>query len=1114
METLDVFYPLKFLPFAHPERKRTSAMQLFLYLSALLLFATPRIGARQSTAAPPSPQKAAPAATSTTAPAKPDYSKEPFVEEDDSEKIAFQSDGTSTREMYFRVRIQSDAGVQKYSVITFPYESATQTVDIDYVRVRKPDNTVVLTPADAVQDMPADITRQAPFYSDLHEKQAAVKGLGVGDVLEASAHWRTTKPLAPGQFWFSFNFSHDNIALHEELQIGVPKDRAVKWASPGLKPAITSDASQEIFTWTSSQLEAKSADEQKEEQDEQRYEQSVGKLPPADVQLSSFQSWAEVGAWYDKLQSDRVVPDASIRAKAAELTKDSTNEDAELRAIYDYVSTQIHYIGVAFGIGRYQPHGAAEILSNQYGDCKDKHTLLASLLDAAGIKVDPVLINLTHKIDPSVPSPDQFDHVITAVPQGKTFVWLDTTEEVAPYGYILSLLRNKNALLIPDGQPATLVVTPASPPMPSLQTFHIDATISTDGTLVGKVEQTVANSDIDLLFRGAFRTVSMARWKDLVQRISYAGGFAGDVSDVTASSPEKIDQPFTFDYTYTRKDFPQWTQHRIAVALPPVLAAPPDKKPSHPILLGDLGHVDCQSRVHLPDGYAPQLPAGVDLKEDFAEYHSTYRLVDGALEADRTVIVKMREVPVNEYDAFEKFYKATATDYGLYVGLIPANVTVASYESAVWSLPASADSAANDVYSEAQTDCQSRDFDDCISSLKRAVNIDPKFIRAWIWMAQLYSFERRPDDAVAAFRSAVTNDPKQPLAYKGLGFALMSQRKYDDAISVWKQLIAVAPDDRDAPGNLGLALSDLKRYADAVTAFQSAVKLNPKSTFMYAQLGSAYLHTGDEANALAAYKKAIDMDSTPLSLNNIGYELADADKQLPVALQYAQKAVGQEEDAAGKVKLSNLKTEDLFHEGTLASYWDTLGWVYFRMNKLDDAEKYLNAGWTLSQSAVIGDHLAQAFAKDHKKKEAIHTFRLALSATHDSELTSTITDHLSQAGGHPENNPAKFDGGVELSEARTFPVHLLKEEHGSAEFFLLFAPQANGAAGPKLEDSKFISGSDQLKDAGKALATVNFNVAFPDQGPERLLRRGILQCDPITHCTFVVYPLEMVRSVN
>jgi hypothetical protein len=133
-----------------------------------------------------------------------DYSREAFVSEQDISHVTFDNDGTSIRESRARIRIQSGAGVQRFGVLTFPYESSTQTLDIDFVRVRKPDGTTVLTPSDSVQDMPSEITRQAPFYSDLHEKHVAVKGLGVGDVLEFQTHWRTTKPLAPDQFWFAF----------------------------------------------------------------------------------------------------------------------------------------------------------------------------------------------------------------------------------------------------------------------------------------------------------------------------------------------------------------------------------------------------------------------------------------------------------------------------------------------------------------------------------------------------------------------------------------------------------------------------------------------------------------------------------------------------------------------------------------------------------------------------------------------------------------------------------------------------------------------------------------------------------------------------------------------
>jgi transglutaminase-like putative cysteine protease len=386
-----------------------------------------------------------------------DYSKEPFVEEQDLTKIDFLNDGTYTRETAARIRMQSDAGVQRFGTLTFSYQSATEDINVDYVRVLKTDGTVIPTPNDGIQDMPAEITRQAPFYSDLREKHVAVKGLGVGDVLEMRVEWRCTKPLVPGQFWYSFNFSRGFVILHQQILMTTPQDRAIKWKSTEVKPVITEDGKRRTYAWTYSMLEHVSAEEQKRQQEEQTYQLARGKLPSPDVQISTFQRWDEIGAWYSKLQSERVRPSNDVRLKALELVKGAQDEDAKLRAIYSYVSTQFRYIGIAFGIGRYQPHSASEVLANQYGDCKDKHTLLASLLDAAGIKAYPALINSTHALDPDVPSPSQFDHVITAIPRGNGFLWLDTTAEVAPYGYLVSPLWDKQSLVIPSDKAAALV---------------------------------------------------------------------------------------------------------------------------------------------------------------------------------------------------------------------------------------------------------------------------------------------------------------------------------------------------------------------------------------------------------------------------------------------------------------------------------------------------------------------------------------------------------------------------------------------------------------------------------------------------------------------------------
>jgi tetratricopeptide (TPR) repeat protein len=375
-------------------------------------------------------------------------------------------------------------------------------------------------------------------------------------------------------------------------------------------------------------------------------------------------------------------------------------------------------------------------------------------------------------------------------------------------------------------------------------------------------------------------------------------------------------------------------------------------------------------------------------------------------------------------------------------------------------------------------------------------------------MSEIYRFQRKPELALEALRSAIANDPQQSLSYKGLGFALMGTGRFEDAIPVWKQLVSIEPDDPDGHTNLASALSALKRYAEAASALESALKLSSDQLPLYVQLGTAYLRAGDEDKALAAYKKALETDPKPVWFNNVSYALADANKQLPLALRYGEKAVREEEEASAKIKLADLKKEDLEYPPSLAAFWDTLGWVHFRLGNYDKAEKYLNAAWELTQWPVQGDHLGQVYEQDHKKDQAIRMYRLALAEARVPDRMKETQARLEHLGGVTKTGRFGPNGTEELSEMRTFKLQHITSDTASAEFFLLFGP------GSKLEDIKFVSGSDKLKSADKALSSVAFKLPFPDDGPTRLLRRGLLSCSPISGCTLVLYTPNMVRSLN
>jgi len=1060
-------------------------------------------------------------------PAKPatktDHSQEAVVFEQIKTKIDFENDGTGNRETTVRVRIQSEAGVQRLGVLTTPYQSLVEGLEIPYVRVHKPDGTVISTPPENIQDMASEITRQAPFYSDLREKHIAVKGLSPGDVLEYQFRSQLQKPLAPGQFWSEYNFVHEGIALDEKLEVSVPRARSIKYKSVDVQPSISDEGTRRVYTWAHANLENKPKEEEKLEKLQERVR---GRLPPPDVQISSFSSWEEVGRWYDALQKDRVKPTPEIRAKAAELTKSASDDEAKIHAIYDYVSTRFHYVGIALGIGRYQPHAASEVLSNGYGDCKDKHSLFSALLDAVGIKSYPALISSSRTIDPDIPSPAQFDHVIDFLPRGSTSIWLDTTPEVSPFAYLLTPLRGKQALLIADDKPPVLVTTPAEPLSPAVQSFEIAAKLNDDGTLEGSIENKVQGDDTEVGFRAAFRTVAASEWKDLTQRISYGLGFAGTVSEVIASSPEATTEPFCLAYHYHRKDYPDWENHQINPPLPGIVLpalSDSETKPTAPIWLRPRGETHLEAKVELPKGYSPELPTPIDLKSDFAEYHASYRVKDGSLIAERVFKVKQSEVPIAHYDEYKKFRKAVEDDHNRMIvlssGELSSGVNTGSGAggmttmiAAIRNLPASDDDQAAQFENEARQAMSRGEMQSAIALLRRAVAKDPKFIRAWIMLGGFEMAMRHTDGALDAFHKAVDADPQQTLSYKMLGYAQMEARRDNDADKTWRDLVKLNASDIDAHSNLGIILMGQKHYAEAASEIETAVKIKPDRANLQHQLGAAYLHSGDDEKSLAAYARALELDPGTEMRNNIAYEMAEAGKKLPEALVYAQKAVREEEEASSQLKTDDLQVEDMQHTHRLGMYWDTLGWIYFRMGTLDQVEKYLSAAWNLLQDPVIGDHLGQLYEKQHKNQQAIRMYRLALAAAlawpNRPDMAETRA-RLSHLGGRATSGPFNLPlGGEELSRLRTVKLPRIVPGSASAELMLLFAQ------GSKLDGVKFVSGSDKLKSAEKLLSATKFDMRFPEDGPTRVVRRAILGCYSASGCSLVFMPAENFSPIN
>ncbi len=1032
-----------------------------------------------------------------------EVSNEAIVVDRAVSRATFEADGSGVRETTIVARVLSEAGVKLSAVLVFPYTTGDQDIVVDYVRVRKPDGTVVETPPYNIQDMPAEVTRSAPMYSDLHEKHIAVKALGVGDTLEYRVRTVTSRPQTPGHFWFRYAFIRQLITNDEELEVDVPRSVALSLSSPQLQPQIREEGRRRIYTWRTSNRSRENAD--------RLQARTEGEAPS--VQGSTFRSWEDVGRWYASLQRPALTVTPAVVAKAKALTAGLSNDEDKVRALYAYVSTKIHYVSLSFGLGRFQPHAADEVLGNEYGDCKDKHTLLAALLRAAGYDAWPGLVNSTGMIDPAVPSPGQFDHVITVVRIGSDLTWLDSTSGAAPYGMLFAPLRDSWALVVRDDRQQALTCTPPDPPYPLVTTLAVTAALSGDGVLTAHVERS-DRSDLEMILRAAFRSAPRSNWQELVQQISYSGGFAGTTSNAEASAPEDTTLPFSMSWDYTRHNYGDWPNRQIVVPSPP-FALPAlsteGERPTKPIPLGPPSEAVLAMTVDLPPGYTLTPPKPVDLARPYAEYHARYSLVGHTLVCERRLTTKAPEVELAHLDDYKAFEKAVSDDLGGWIKLESGTGTAAA--------TAAGNPEATPLFERANAALRRRDLASAEADLLQVLKIDPTYPRAHLVLGGIHLAKNLTERGVAEFRREIELHPTDIWALSTAAEALTWSKRREDAIEMWRRLLTVDPGHVTAAAKLGDLLVRAKRYPEAVTVLEPAVGRAPSNADLQEQLGYAYLGVGQNDKALTAVRRAVELNPSASTMNDVAYRLAEANALLEQARQWAEAAVAKVEADTLAAKLADLKLEDLDRMRSVADDWDTLGWVCFRTGDLERAERYLRAAWALSQSTTMGFHLARVYERQGKKDQAAHVYELAAVAEGRKDDLG-IADRYQKLTGHPlpsQGAPSssadwrKAAGqvapGEELLRARMSKLPSLTTESATADFFLVQEP------GSKRAEVKFVSGSATLRDHANEIAAASILADFPDNGPVKLIRRGTVSCGQ-TGCDLVLLTPAMVRSLE
>jgi hypothetical protein len=412
----------------------------------------------------------------------------------------------------------------------------------------------------------------------------------------------------------------------------------------------------------------------------------VSFVPSGGALGKTFASWRDMGLWYMDLTRGRREPSPEIHQKTAALTASAPTTLAKMQALARFVQRDVRYVAIELGIGGYQPHPAVDVFTHRYGDCKDKATLMSSMLKEIGVESFYVVINSERgAVTPDMPAHmGGFNHAILAIqlpsgvddsslaaivshPKVGRLLFFDPTDELTPFGRLFGALQaNYGLLVLPEG--GELVELPQLAPSLNGVVRTAKLTLASTGTLSGEVKE-VRFGDRASAQRYALKSVT--KDADRIKPIETLLARSLSSYHVTKAFISNLDQtelPFVFDYSLVADNYAKAAGNLLLVR-PRVIGVKSSdlletKEPrQYPVVFDGPSHDADTFEIAMPAGYeVDDLPVPVNAEFSFASYHSKAEVSGNVLRYTRTFEVKEPSVPLAKMEDLKRLYRIIAND--------------------------------------------------------------------------------------------------------------------------------------------------------------------------------------------------------------------------------------------------------------------------------------------------------------------------------------------------------------------------------------------------------------------------------------------------------------------
>lgn len=392
------------------------------------------------------------------------------------------------------------------------------------------------------------------------------------------------------------------------------------------------------------------------------------------VRMTTYRDWQQFAGWWWRLIQDQIEVDAAMRTTVHALTDGLADREAQLAAIYRFVTTDVRYEAWEFGVHGYKPYSTAVIHARRHGDCKDKALLLCAMLRELGITAKPVLIQADHprsRDDLELALVQQWNHCIAFVPAqpGLAERFLDGTATWHPLDTLPEMDQGATVLVV-DERGGELRTVPWTTP----EQNRDDETFVVNLQLDGRAELEFTNrprGNAAVPWRELLAT-EPARRREIVERQLVRRLGKLELQELQCSDGLDLAAPVELRVRAIATELGQRQGRRWQLPSTwqetdlQTLAADPERRT--PLLLGVPRGQRQVVRYRLPAGWtAGVLPDPVRLTTDFGTFTMQWHANDAEVWVERELAVRESRIEPGDYPAFRDFAGAVKAADGQWI---------------------------------------------------------------------------------------------------------------------------------------------------------------------------------------------------------------------------------------------------------------------------------------------------------------------------------------------------------------------------------------------------------------------------------------------------------------